>query len=501
MNSLGVSPKSAAARLLLATGALATLATATEAALVHKYTFNGNAFDSVGGKNGEVIDRTGISSYTGGALDLTRNNGANSNQDFSQPTTVGAYVDLPNGIFTDAVATNGAVTLEIWATPQDNRNWARLVDFGTSEGGEGASTGGNGQSYVIMVPQRGETGHAIASAHPAQGPESFASAGFGLPTGVRSHMVAIFDQFDTTAGDFGTITLYVNNGPAVTAPIPTDMYLDEINDNNNWLGRAQWGDPLFDGLIDEFRIYNTALTASDVSASFAAGPEPAPLPVLTVNRTTGVISLTNQSTGAFNVKSYSITSAGGALNPVTWTSIDATNAFDPNGTWTASSSTSTTIAEAVTGGVLDGGTISANGSASIGAAWRKTPVQDLAFTFTLGDGTTGAGQIQYTGDAAKRSDLNGDGVINAADWAVFVPNSFKTFAEELAAVAYQKGDLDGDKDNDYADFLLFKSDYIAANGPAAFAALGAVPEPATLALGGVAAMALMLSRRRCSQRS
>ena len=314
-------------------------------------------------------------------------------------------------------------------------------------------------------------------------------------------MVAIFDQFDTTAGDFGTITLYVNNGPAVTAPIPTDMYLDEINDNNNWLGRAQWGDPLFDGLIDEFRIYNTALTASDVSASFAAGPEPAPLPVLTVNRTTGVISLTNQSTGAFNVKSYSITSAGGALNPVTWTSIDATNAFDPNGTWTASSSTSTTIAEAVTGGVLDGGTISANGSASIGAAWRKTPVQDLAFTFTLGDGTTGAGQIQYTGDAAKRSDLNGDGVINAADWAVFVPNSFKTFAEELAAVAYQKGDLDGDKDNDYADFLLFKSDYIAANGPAAFAALGAVPEPATLALGGVAAMALMLSRRRCSQRS
>ena len=122
MNSLGVSPKSAAARLLLATGALATLATATEAALVHKYTFNGNAFDSVGGKNGEVIDRTGISSYTGGALDLTRNNGANSNQDFSLATTVGAYVDLPNGILTDTVRPINGLILNTRIPPRIKNN-------------------------------------------------------------------------------------------------------------------------------------------------------------------------------------------------------------------------------------------------------------------------------------------------------------------------------------------------------------------------------------------
>lgn len=507
MNSLGLSPKSAAARLLMAAGALATVAAPVDAATPkHKYTFNqGNVFDtgsSPSPQSGEVIDRTGISSYTGGALNLTANNGANSNQDFSQPTTVGAYVDLPNGIFTGAVnsGTFGAVTLEIWATPQENRNWARLVDFGTSNGGENVSNGAGGQSYVIMVPQRDVNGQALASAYASTGTENFAYAGFPLPTGQKSHMVAVYDQLNTTAGANGTISLYVNNGPVVTAPIPDGMDLDLITDNNNWLGRAQYGDPLFDGLIDEFRIYDTALTAAEVAASFTAGPEPAPLPVLVVNRTTGAISLANQSGGAINVKGYSITSAGGGLNPATWTSIDATNVFDPNGTWTASSSTNLNIAESVTGGVLDGGTIAANGSASIGAAWKKTPVQDLAFSFTLGDGTTGTGQIQYTGDAAKRSDLNGDGAVNAADWALFVPNSFTTFAADPAVTAYLKGDLDGDKDNDYADFKLFKADFIAVNGEAAFAALGAaVPEPATLALGGLVAVALVATRRRSSR--
>ncbi len=506
MNSVGLSPKSAACRLLFAAGALAVAAAPAEAAPKHQYTFNqGNAVDSIGGQDGVVVDNTGISSYTGGALDLSQNNDANSAQDFANPATVGAFVDLPNGLFTGAVTsgTYGAVTLEIWATPQENRNWARLVDFGSSEGGEGVSGSGANQGYVIMVPQRDDNGQAAASARSSANVESFAYAGFPLPEGEKSHMVAVFDQSLETGvtPEFpdGSITLYVNNGAAVKASIPAGLFLDFINDNNNWLGRAQWGDPLFDGLIDEFRVYDTALSAVEVAASFTAGPEPAPLPVLTVNRDTGVISLANQSGGGINVKGYSITSAGGGLNPAAWTSIDA-GSFDPDGTWTASASTNSNIAEAVTSGGATGGTIAGGTAASIGPAWRKTPVQDLTFTFTLGDGTTGAGQIQYTGTAPARSDFNGDGNVTAADWALFVPNSFTAFAADPAVTAYLKGDLDGDKDNDYADFKLFKADYIAANGEAAFTALGAsIPEPATIALGGMASIALVAARRRVAR--
>ena len=51
--------------------------------------------------------------------------------------------------------------------------------------------------------------------------------------------------------------------------------LSSIDDRNNWIGRANLpGRPDFGGTIEEFRIYNTALSASDITASFYAGPDP-----------------------------------------------------------------------------------------------------------------------------------------------------------------------------------------------------------------------------------
>src|SRR5688500_3089947 len=143
---------------LAALAVTAVVALPVHAAVVNKYTFNANnANDSVGGQHGTIIDNTGISTFTGGALNLSANGTAptvaGSDQNFSLPTTVGAYVDVPNGVFTSAVnsGTFGQVTLEIWAIPQENRNWARLVDFGTSDGGENVSGGAGGASYVIML--------------------------------------------------------------------------------------------------------------------------------------------------------------------------------------------------------------------------------------------------------------------------------------------------------------------------------------------------------------
>jgi hypothetical protein len=41
---------------------------------------------------------------------------------------------------------------------------------------------------------------------------------------------------------------------------------------NNYLGRSQWADPYFNGLIDEFRIYSVPLAASEIAATYALGP-------------------------------------------------------------------------------------------------------------------------------------------------------------------------------------------------------------------------------------
>jgi hypothetical protein len=480
---------------------LVVISTSAQAAVAHKYTFNnGDVSDSVGGAsyNGTLVDNTSIATFTGGTINLTANNGLNS----GGTATAGAYVDLPDFLLNSAITGGvyGQASMEIWFTVQDNRNWAEVFNFG--DGPDGVSGDGGGRNYVALIPQsgvnpsdfRGTTRDASNSESPLIGSAS------PLPTNQKQHVVMTFDIFDSTAGANGTTKLYLNNGAPVSAELRP--FLDLVQDNNNWLGRSPWGgDPLFDGLIDEFRIYDTALSTSEVNSSFLAGPEPAPFPVLVINRDTGAISVTNQSGSAIQLKGYSISSTAGSFNPATWTSIDAGNVFDPDGTWTAQSSTAFNLAESNTGGPsLNGGTLttppSAGSSRGIGTPWLKSPLEDVTFSFTLGDGTTGNGLVQYTGTAISRSDLNGDGSINVADWALFAPNSFTSFAGQSAVAAYRKGDLNGDMVNDYKDFRLFKADYIAVNGLEAFAALGAIPEPSSFVLLTFAASVTLGVRRK-----
>jgi hypothetical protein len=77
-----------------------------------------------------------------------------------------------------------------------------------------------------------------------------------------------------------------------------------------------------------------------------------------------------------------------------------------------------------------------------------------------------------------------------------VQNSYTDLSSQSVVGAYLKGDLDGDLDNDYQDFQLFKSDYIAANGLSGFNALfTSVPEPNSLVLMLVASL-LVTARRK-----
>ena len=60
------------------------------------------------------------------------------------------------------------------------------------------------------------------------------------------------------------IDLYVDGtvvGSNTTDTLPSDLG----NTTDNWLGRSAWADDeYYTGSIDEFRIYNRALTASEV---------------------------------------------------------------------------------------------------------------------------------------------------------------------------------------------------------------------------------------------
>lgn len=499
------------ARLALAAVAAVALANPAEAVLTNKYTFNdGTANDSIGGQNGTLVDNTGIALYVAGAIDLSANT-TGSNQDFSLPTTVGAFVDLPNGVISSAVGGDGQMSLEIWFTVSQNKTWAEVYSFGTSNNGEGTSVGGSASDYLALIPQSGPPAPALPdfrfTTHSAAGAETpLIGSTTPAPAGVKQHVVVTFDQLDTNAGanPNGTARMYTNfdnlADPVVAGAIAPLLHL--LPDVNNWLGRSPWPDSLFDGSIDEFRIYDHAMTANEVVASNLAGPELVASPTLTIDRATGAMSVTNGSNQSLTIKGYTIASAGGALNPPTWASIDADNMFDPDGTWNKTTQTNLQLTESTSNGATVGGVLGIGASRAIGTPWRKSPTEDVTFNYTLTDGTTGFGLVQFTGNGGAplgRSDFNGDGDVNAADWALFLPNGFTSFPAETTVGAYLKGDLDGDKDNDYQDFVRFKADFIASQGEAAWVALGAVPEPGCVALGAAALAALVTTNRRRRQ--
>jgi len=110
--------------------AAATECSALEAALIHRYRFEGTgtvAVDDVGDADGTVMNATLDGSAT---LTLA---GGTSNQ----------YVDLPDGmisVLTDA-------TFEVWLSWQGGGGWQRVFDFGDT-------TSNVGRSYVFITPQR-----------------------------------------------------------------------------------------------------------------------------------------------------------------------------------------------------------------------------------------------------------------------------------------------------------------------------------------------------------
>jgi hypothetical protein len=276
--------------LFLATFSIATLvvASVSDAAIVHRYSFTSDASDSVGGAHGTIVDAGVMPNFTfsGGQLDLSANTGQGSNS-----ITEDAYVDLPNGIISAAASGGqaGAITLEFWATVSATHTWQRFGDFGTSNNGEDTSASGTTSQYVLISPNSGRhTDGLEITNHPASnaGEPNVGVTG-PLANGVEHHVVAVYDHTDTSAGPNGTMTLYHNGALVGSNLLHADFDITSPVDNNNWLGRSQWPDPVFDGSYNEFRIYDGAVSAGHVQQAYGFGadrlvPEPGALILLSL---------------------------------------------------------------------------------------------------------------------------------------------------------------------------------------------------------------------------
>jgi arabinan endo-1,5-alpha-L-arabinosidase len=211
-------------------------------ALAHRYSFNGNAADSVGMAHGRLF---GNATITNNALKLTGMSGG--------------YVGLPGGL----VSWSSAATFEFWAAFDVSANWARVFDFGTT-------SGANGSQYVFFSPHTspGSQRFEISTAAGI-----FSRDAAGTLDNRAVHVACILDPTNNYAAIYTNGVLELS----VTTNLPP---LTGVHTNLGYLGRSLFSsDGWLNATIDEFRIYDGRLTPQEIAANFKAGPDALALPL------------------------------------------------------------------------------------------------------------------------------------------------------------------------------------------------------------------------------
>ncbi len=350
--------------LMLATvaAAIAALcAPASQASLIHRWSFDepagaaasgASVADSVGAAHGTV--RGTGAQFTGAGLDLP--GGASGSA---------AYVDLPNGLVSGLVA----VTFEAWVTiDTTGHSWARIFDFGSTDGAEitGPGGSGGGRDYIFLSAAEGSSYNTQRLEVNDAGTNFTSDTGTATAAGQTVHLVVSWE--DTGAG---TSTLnYWRDGVQKTANFAVPRTISAINDVNNWLGRSNYtGDANLDGTFAEFRIYDHAFDAQEVASSAAAGPDAA--------------------VGAPHITSFTAAPSAileGETVTVSWSSPDATSiVLDGSPVATPSGSVQMTP---LVGATYTLGATNANGTSTATASVTVdpgVPVADDAATSTAQD--------------------------------------------------------------------------------------------------------------------
>jgi len=210
--------------------------------VLHRYTFNCGANDSAGTANASLFSGASVS---GGALQL---DGSND------------YAHLPIG---STIAGLNNATFEAWTTWDTFQGaWSRIFDFGSST-----------TVNMFLTPRNGrfDSGPAtntlrLALITSGGGGEQQATSASQFPVGVLTHVAFTIDDASNTG------RLYVNGVQVAQNLNMTLTPASMGNTTRNYLGKSQYNDPFYDGSIDEFRIYNRALSAAEVTSSFQAGP-------------------------------------------------------------------------------------------------------------------------------------------------------------------------------------------------------------------------------------
>ena len=163
-----------------------------------------------------------------------------------------SYVDLPDNLLSTCVD----CTVATWVNVPGTETWSRIFDFGNDR-----------LTNMFLTPNAGGGNLRFAIREANSGGEQIVDTTAGLALGEWQHVAV------TLAGE--TATVYLNGNPigsSSTVTIdPADMGAGTTV--NNRIGRSNWpADPLLEGQISDFKVYNYALTAAEVDGLADTGP-------------------------------------------------------------------------------------------------------------------------------------------------------------------------------------------------------------------------------------
>ena len=179
---------------------------------------------------------TWITGYDGGGLKL---DGADD------------YAVLPIG---EVISSMSSATFTTWVNFSNAGGaWQRIFDFGNGTG-----------TYIFLCPRTGTTGPLrLAITTGGGGGESLIDSPATLTSGWH-HVAAVITS--------GNMQIYLDGAMIVsgsTALVPSDLG----RTGSNWLGRSQYGaDAYFNGSLDDFRIYDYALSVEEIENTMRGDP-------------------------------------------------------------------------------------------------------------------------------------------------------------------------------------------------------------------------------------
>ncbi|MFB2596375.1 LamG-like jellyroll fold domain-containing protein [Herbiconiux sp. P17] len=154
-----------------------------------------------------------------------------------------AYVALPTGAVSSLT---GDFSVSTWVNPASNATWQRVFDIGTGS-----------QKSMFLTVNDGSKVRFVITTNGAGGEQKLISSSGSLPLNQWS-LVTV-----TVSGTTGK--LYVGSQLVATNTGMTVHPSDFGQSAQNYLGKSQYSsDPAFNGLLDDFNIYNRALTADEV---------------------------------------------------------------------------------------------------------------------------------------------------------------------------------------------------------------------------------------------